>query len=54
MATTGRAAYMKYFNFGKEIKTTLKKDSPKYHPETMQSMGTVSKGHAVTVINEGD
>ena len=54
MATTGRAAYMKYFNFGKEIKTTLKKDSPKYHPETMQSMGTVSKGHAVTFINEGD
>ena len=33
MATTGRAAYMKYFNFGKEIKTTLKKDSPSIIPK---------------------
>ena len=54
MATTGRAAYAKYFNFGKEIETTLKKDSPKYHPENMQNIGNVRKGTAVTFINEGE
>jgi len=54
MATTGRAAYLKYFNFGKEIATTLKKDSPQYNAEDSRTMGTIKKGTVVTYINEGE
>ena len=54
MATTGRAAYAKYFNFGKEIATTLKKDSPKYDANDSKTTGSVKKGTVVTYINEGE
>jgi hypothetical protein len=54
MATTGRAAYVKYFNFGKEIATTLKKDSPKYGANDSKTEGSVKKGTVVTYINEGE
>ena len=54
MATTGRAAYNKYFNFGTEIPTTLKKDSPKYGADDSKTVGTVKKGTVVTYINEGE
>lgn len=54
MATTGRKAWTKYFDFGKEIPTTLKKDSPKYGPDDSGNMGVVKKGTTVTFINEGE
>ena len=54
MATTGRAAWLKHFNYGRELPTTLRKDSPKYGADDQKNIGSVSKGTSVVYINEGE
>jgi hypothetical protein len=53
MATTGKTAWDKYFTSAVEIKTALRKDSTKYDPDTLNTIGKVNAGTNLTFINEG-
>lgn len=50
MATTGKAAWQKYFNTGKNIETVLKKVSKTFDVATEKQLGTLEVGTEVVYI----